>query len=114
MRKKLYLGFTGLALASLVGCLRVPAGVSPSTTPLGTRSYTVLGECTGTDTHVDLFGFIPLTGADHTQKAIDNAKAQAKADGLIDVTVESVQKYFILFSTYTIEVHGKAIKFKAE
>jgi hypothetical protein len=28
--------------------------------------------------------------------------------------VESVKKTYILFTTYTVEVRGKAIKFKAE
>ena len=38
---------------------------------------------------------------------------QAIIDAIIDVTVEGVGKYFLLFSTYTTEVRGKAIKYDA-
>ena len=48
-----------LALAATVGCLRMPAGISPSNTPLGTRSYKVLGDAFGSDTHVALLDHEP-------------------------------------------------------
>lgn len=102
-----------LALVATVGCLRVPAGVAPSNTPLEARSYNVIGDAFGRSTHVSLFGIIPISSSNHTAKAIEAAKNTSGGDALIDVTVESVSKYFILFSTYTTEVRGKAIKFNA-
>lgn len=111
MRRRLALGFSLVALTALVGCLRVPSGLAPSNTPLGARQYTVTGPAFGTDTATVLFGIIPITAPDNTQRAIDQAVANAGADALIDVTVETVSKYYIIFSTYTIEVRGKAIKY---
>lgn len=102
-----------LALVATVGCLRVPAGVAPSNTPLEARSYNVIGDAFGRATHVSLFGIIPISSPNHTASAIEAAKNTSGGDALIDVTVESVSKYFILFSTYTTEVRGKAIKFNA-
>jgi len=102
-----------LALAATVGCLRVPAGVSPSNTPLGARSYNVIGDAFGKATHVSLFGIIPISSPNYTANAIEAAKNTSGGDALIDVTVEHVSKYFILFSTFTTEVRGKAIKFNA-
>lgn len=103
-----------LALAATVGCLRTPGGVAPSNTPLGNKTYKVIGEAYGSDTQVSLLGIIPVAGPNSMQAAIEDAKKKAGADALIDVTVEGVGKYFVLFSTYTTEVHGKAIKFQAQ
>lgn len=111
MPKKLLRALSMVGLFAMVGCLRVPAGLAPSNTPLQNRPYTVIGEAFGTDTHADLFGVIPVTRAEHTQRAIDEAVKASGADALIDVTVETVTKYWIVFSTYTIEVRGKAIKY---
>ena len=99
------------ALAVAVGCVRMPAGLSASNTPLGTRSYKVIGEAYGSDTQVSFLGILPVSGPNYTYAAIEDAKKSSGADALIDVTVEGVGKYFFLFSTYTTEVRGKAIKF---
>ena len=99
------------AIAIMVGCVRMPAGVSPSNTPLGTRSYKVVGEAYGSSTSVAFLGFLPVSSPNYTYEAIENAKQTSGGDALIDVTIEGTGKYFILFSTYTTEVRGKAIKF---
>ncbi len=111
MRKKFTLALSLMGLFFLVGCLRVPAGLAPSNTPLKNSPYTVIGPAFGSDTHADLFGIIPLTRAEHIQHAIDEAVKNSDADALIDVTVETVSKYWLVFTTYTIEVRGKAIKY---
>jgi hypothetical protein len=101
-----------LALVATVGCIRTPGGIAASNTPIGARSYKVLGEAYGTDTQVALFGIIPVSGPNSMQAAIEDAKTKSGGDALVDVTVEGVAKYFILFSTYTTEVRGKAIKYQ--
>ena len=111
MKKSLFALAGCAALLFSVGCVRTPGGLSCSNTPLGNRSYTVIGDAYGEDTSVYLLGILPVSSPDHIQNAIDEAKTSVKADALIDVTVEGVSKYFILFSTYTIEVRAKGIKF---
>ncbi len=75
MKKRfaLWLG-PALLLGLGLGCLRVPAGVTASTTPLGSRAYSVIGEAYGEETHYDLLGIVPLSKANHLQNAIDDAK----------------------------------------
>ena len=115
MKKRSTLLFGSMLLLGLcLGCIRVPGGISSSTTPINSRAYSVIGEAYGEETHYDLLGIVPLSRANHLQNAIEDAKKQSGADALVDVTVESVKKVYILFTSYTVEVRGKAIKFKQE
>ena len=100
-----------LALGSLVGCMRSPGGISQSTTPIEGRPYTILGEAYGAKTQYHILGVIPTGAANVLQEAVDEAKRASGADALIDVTVEDYYKNFVVFSSTTMEVHGKAIKF---
>lgn len=100
------------ALAALVGCLRTPGGIAASTTPLEGRAYEVLGEAYGSGTQVHILGIIPAGRAVETQTAVDDAKRKAGADALIEVTVDRYTKDFVLWTTVTTEVRGKAIRFK--
>jgi len=101
----------GLALAALVGCMRTPGGIAESTTPVEGRAYKVIGEASGAVTQYHILGIIPTGEGVRLKAAVEDAKKKAGADALIDVTVDSYQKYFVLFSTTTTEVHGKAIQF---
>jgi hypothetical protein len=105
--------FTVAALAalSLVGCLRAPGGLAPSTSPLEGRTYQILGKAMGSATQYHILGMIPTSQAVMLQQAVDDAKGKAGADALIEVTSDYYVKDFVLFSSTTTEVRGKAIKF---
>lgn len=105
-----YLVLTVLAVTFTAGCIHSPGGIAPSTTPLTGQEYRILGDVTGTDTHFALFGFIPLTGSNTTQEAIDDALSSRGGDAMIDITVESYWQYWILFSRSVTAVYGKAIR----
>ena len=100
------------AAAILSGCAHMPGGISDSTTPINGRPYVELGKVVGKDSQISLLGLFPISGSNDIQDAIDDAKKEKKADALIDVTVESYGQYWILWSTWTTKVSGKAIKFK--
>jgi len=101
----------GLALAALVGCIRTPGGLAGSTTPIEGRAYKVTGEAFGSVTQRCILGIIPTGDGVQLQAAIEDAKMRSGADALIDVTVDSYRKWYLLFGTITTEVRGKAIKF---
>jgi hypothetical protein len=100
------------AAVILSGCAHTAGGISDSTTPINGRPYVELGNVVGEDSQISLLGLIPISSSNDIQDAIDDAKQEKKADALIEVTVESYGHYWILWSTWTTKVSGKAIKFK--
>ncbi len=109
-----YLVLSIMVLAMTAGCVHSPGGIAPSTTPLAGREYYVLGDTSGTDSCVWLFGLLPVTGSNTTREALDDALSSKSADALIDVTVESYFQWWILFTRSVTAVHGKAIQFKKQ
>jgi len=97
--------------AVLSGCLHHPGGIAPSNVPINGRTYQVLGEVTGTDSAIRVFGVIPVTGSNTVREALDDAMRKQDADALINITVESYQHFWILFIRHITSVHGTAIKF---
>jgi len=99
----------GIALLS-VGCIRSPGGVAPSNIPLDQGGYKVLGNVSAADCKYNLLGLIPISGGNQTSDALDEAQGDiAGADALIDITVESVGKYFILWSQGCTIVRATAV-----
>jgi len=101
----------GLAAAALLGCIRTPGGVAASSTPLNGRPYEILGPAYGAETQYHILGFIPTGKAALVEHAMAEAKRTTGADALIEVTVETYRKDFVVFASTTTEVRGKAIKF---
>ncbi|MCX7767313.1 MAG: hypothetical protein N2246_11475, partial [Candidatus Sumerlaeia bacterium] len=108
---------TIVALASLSGiaCITTPAGVTCSTIPLTSRdTYVVIGKSEGSDWGVGLFNlsFIPYSAYEALQKA----KANAGADGLINVPCENKVFWVTIIHTIitynTLTIRGDAIKYK--
>ena len=110
MKTPTRLALAALALAAFLGCLRIPGGIAPSSTPIDGRPYQVLGDAYGKSSQLYVLGS-PTGSAALTQDAIADARAKSGGDALIEVTVEAYVKDYILFSTMTTEVRGKAIKF---
>jgi len=102
-----------LLLASLLmttaGCSRIPGGVAPSTIPLEQGGYTIIGPTAGSDCKVNLLGLIPVSGGNSVREAIDEARNKQKADALIDISIDAVSKFFILWSETCTEVHATAV-----
>jgi len=97
-----------LALFAL-GCARVPGGVAASNIPLSPGGYTPIGDVSVSDCKYNLLGFIPITGGNRLDQAIDQAKRKKNADALIDIAVDFTQKYFILWSMSCTEVRATAV-----
>ncbi len=98
----------GMATA---GCVHLPGGISDSSTPLEGKSYSVVGSVEGTSSRVALLGILPLSGANRTDEALERAVKSKNGDALINVTVEFVREFWILWTSDTTIVRGEAIKF---
>ena len=94
------------------GCAHYPGGIAPSTTPLEGKEYDIIGPVKGSDGRISLLGILPITGSNDTRKAVAGALKSSGGDALINVTVESVSKYWILWSNHKTLVYGDAIKFR--
>lgn len=94
------------------GCAHGPGGIAPSTTPLEGKEYDILGPAKGSDSNVCLLGILPITTSNDTRHAIASALKSSGGDALINVTVERVYRYWILWSNTKTLVYGDAIKFR--
>jgi hypothetical protein len=94
------------------GCATTPGGLAASNTPLEGKQYTVGRQVTGKDSLIRLFMFLPVSGSNTIRDALDEAIRAGGGDALIDITVESYDTYWILFSKHTTRVSGKTIRFK--
>lgn len=114
MRKVFYSVFAGLGLLALSGCMSAPGGLSASTLPITSKdSYTVVRrDVEGTDSGVFFLGF-PVSPLPSAYKALQNAKKDNKADGLINVYAENRYRYTLfLICVQTMVVGGDAIRFQ--
>lgn len=102
-------------LSLSVGCAHLPGGIAASTTPINGRSYTEVGHRIGSDSYILLLGLIPIQGSNYVDAALRDALAGVdrddSADALIEVTVTSHFQWWVLFTRFTIEVHGIGIQF---
>jgi hypothetical protein len=95
------------------GCVRAPGGVAASNIPLAPGSYTPIGTVFASDCKVNLLGFIPVSGGNNLYQALDKAKRKRGAGALIEITVDYVSKYFILWSQACTEVRATAVSLSA-
>ncbi|MBK7950686.1 MAG: hypothetical protein IPK00_18500 [Deltaproteobacteria bacterium] len=99
-----------VVLLTIPGCTRMPGGIAPSNIPLAPDGYTRLREVKRSDCKVNLLGLIPVSGSNYTADAMDEALEEvAGAEALIDITVERVSKFFILWSQTCTEVRATAV-----
>ena len=93
------------------GCARSPGGIAASNMPLAPGGYTVLGRVSASDCNVLLLGLLPISGSNYVEDA--EASAMQKRTGttaLIDISVDRVSKYFILWAQICTEVHATAVR----
>ncbi|MFO0688644.1 MAG: hypothetical protein U0900_08045 [Myxococcota bacterium] len=99
-----------LLLLFLSGCTRLPGGIAPSNIPLPPDGYTRLGAVKASDCSFRLLGLLPVTSPNYIHDAMDEALAKVEgADALVDITVERVTMYFILWSQTCTEVRATAV-----
>lgn len=97
----------------LTGCVRSPGGVASSNIPLSQDGYTVLGLVAASDCKVNLFGVIPVSGGNHVADAMNKALGQIPgADALVNISVDRVSKFFILWLQTCTEVRATAVNVK--
>lgn len=98
----------------LAGCVRDPGGIAPSNIPVSQNGYSELGRVQAQDCMVRLLGILPVSGGNQTADAVSRALAQKPgADALVNITVDRVSKYFILWSQTCTEVRARAVRFRS-
>jgi hypothetical protein len=85
--------------------------VAPSNIPLAPGGYTPLGRVAASDCKINLFAIFPVSGGNQVADAMKNAlKKQPGADAMVDISVDFVKKYFILWSQQCTEVRATAVQ----
>ena len=109
---KLFVLVAVCSLFIVSGCARHGAGIAPSTTPLEGKIYDIIGPADGSDSRISLLGILPITSSNDIRDAVVDALESSGGDALINVTVENVDRYWILWSSANTFVYGDAIRFK--
>ena len=107
------IGFVALLLLlfGMTGCVRSPGGVAASNIPISPGGYTVLGDVEAQDCKVNLLLILPISGGNHTADAIDKAlRKRPGTDALINITVDRVSKFFLLWSQTCTEIRATAVR----
>jgi starvation-inducible outer membrane lipoprotein len=99
------------AVVLLSGCATIPGGIAASNTPLHDREYMVVAPVQNTSSRVYLLGFIPITSANNTRRAIQSAIRKHDGDAMTEITVEHYAQSWILFSRYVTRVEGNVVRF---
>jgi hypothetical protein len=103
--------FAFLLVLFATGCTRSPGGVAASNIPVPANGYVTIGPVAASDCKVKLLGLIPISGSNYLHGAMKKAlRKESNADALIDITVDRVSKYFILWSQTCTEVRGMAVR----
>jgi len=105
----LLVSFFCLALFA-TGCTRLPGGVAPSNIPLEQGGYRAIGPVAASDCKVNLLGILPISGSNRVAGAVRSAlRKESQADALVDISIDVVSKYFILWSSTCTEIHATAV-----
>ncbi len=95
------------------GCARSPGGIAPSNIPISQDGYMPLGLVAASDCKINLFGLIPVSGGNRIADAKRLALGKISGtDALIDISIDRVAKYFILWSQLCTEVHATAVRLR--
>jgi hypothetical protein len=93
------------------GCLHYSGGIAPSNVPLDPDGYTVIGPAYGIDCRWGILGIIPLSGANETRRAVEQAiQSTPGADALVNVSTDTFGQYWLVISRHCTEVHAMAVQ----
>ena len=110
MRRVLLLVCALVLLLGAAGCARYPGGIAASNIPIDPGHYVPLGDVEASDCNVNLLGLLPVSGGNHTADAVKNAMGERPGtDALVNITVDRVFKFFILWSETCTEVRATAV-----
>jgi len=85
--------------------------VAPSNIPLDPNSYDVIGPTSGSDCKVNLFGLLPVSGGNQVSDALQEAlNRRPGTEAMVQITVDRVSKFFILWTQTCTEVRGLAVR----
>ncbi len=101
-----------VALVGSVGCARYPGGIAASTIPIDGRKYHVIRDVRSTDSHLLLFGILPIKGSNSIRRAVRAALLRHNADALIEVSVTQYTQFWLILTRNVICVEGTAIRFE--
>lgn len=95
---------------SLANCTRAPLQLVASTQPIEPeRARAADARATGFSCGMSLFGLFPLEEAS-LARAVDNAKASAKADTLVEVSIEVSSRWLLLVTETCVHVSGRGTR----
>ncbi len=103
-----------LAIIFSTGCVRIPRTMVSCTEPINGRQFQDLGRTRNTNSKVDLFGIIPISGSNNTRDAIDAAINSKGGDAMINLVVETYFQNWILFTRFVTSADGNVIKFQKQ
>ena len=93
------------------GCARTPGGISASNIPLTPGGYTILGRVSASDCNILLLGILPISGSNYIEDAEKSALYKLPGTtALIDISVDRVSKFFILWGQVCTEIHATAVR----
>ena len=93
------------------GCTRSPGGIAASNIPVPANGYVTIGPVSASDCKINLLGIIPISGSNYLADAMAEAlREESNADALINISVDRVFKFFILWSQTCTEVRATAIR----
>lgn len=110
MRRIALAVLVSILLVAASGCARTPGGVTASNIPLEPGGYIPLGHVGASDCKVNLLGLIPVSGGNHIEDAMKRAQQKGGGDALVNITVDLVSKYFVLWSQTCTEVRATAVR----
>jgi hypothetical protein len=111
--KRMLVGAAIVSLAGATACTRLPGGVAPSNIPIAQGQYTELGPVEAQDCKVNILMFIPVSGANHVKDAVSKALGRRPGtDALVNITVDRVFKFFLLWSQTCTQVFATAVSLK--
>jgi hypothetical protein len=91
-QKYLRVGLAVLSVASMglmVGCMAMPAGLSPSSEPLDPSGYTEIGPASGSFTSIAIMGFPVSEPGSPGLKALARAEKASGGDALVRLSIDT-------------------------
>jgi hypothetical protein len=110
MKRIIFAILVGFALLLSAGCVRRPGGIAASNIPLAPGEYTPIGQVMASDCSVALLGILPVSGSNYIQDAKASALRKSGGHALVDISIERVFKYFILWSQTCTEIRATAVR----